>query len=589
MGAKISCPCLEPIAKVLKKDNGPSIRQIRRPSEGSWQPSPAELPVLPAYAFATPVPRSDAPKRVASGDFEMVCQDLDSDSGPLSSSKKAALRSKFEVEQLLASPGNLPNIKQVAHPSQMTETAKLISQVPQEFLEARGQHAQDLRRRLLRGATVVFASAGYPGKRFIFERAAALGVKSVIIDHPDSWSRGLVDEGIVAKFLPVDMSASSDEIFQQAETLIHTLGQDGLTGPVDAITTFVELSVPLASRLSASFGLPGMSPEAVDAARDKHQTRAALKRAGLPTPRNSLVRSEGDLAAAGKLVGFPAVLKPVSGAASLGVKKVASFEELLACYREVVAELSSLVVSSGALVKADGTGKGVKATEAVDLTVLLEQYLDGQEVDVDIVMSEGQWQYAAVSDNGPTMEPYFNETWGLSPSLLAKEKQAELKDLAVSCVTALGFESGVFHVECKYTTTGPQLIEVNARMGGGPVRECNRLVWGADLVEEAIYCALGIPARPLVPSVPNTCIGYTFVNSKRSGTIQSTKCFEDLRGRPGVLSSDALVKPGDAVVGPADGLPTWLCLLVVSKASPEEALKYVMELEDGVLSTATIE
>jgi carnosine synthase len=35
---------------------------------------------------------------------------------------------------------------------------------------------------------------------------------------------------------------------------------------------------------------------------------------------------------------------------------------------------------------------------------------------------------------------------------------------------ALGFTMGVFHVECKYTSRGARLIEVNARMGGGPVR-----------------------------------------------------------------------------------------------------------------------
>merc|ERR1719346_310120 len=146
--------------------------------------------------------------------------------------------------------------------------------------------------------------------------------------------------------------------------------------------------------------------------------------------------------------------------------------ELQACYREVVAELNSLVVSSGALVKNDPNGAGVNAASVVDLTVLLEQYLDGSEVDVDIVMSEGEWRYAAVSDNGPTLEPYFNETWGLCPSLLPKEDQSKLKLFAVDCVKALGFSSGVFHVECKLTSTGPQLVEVNARMGGGPVREC---------------------------------------------------------------------------------------------------------------------
>jgi hypothetical protein len=35
---------------------------------------------------------------------------------------------------------------------------------------------------------------------------------------------------------------------------------------------------------------------------------------------------------------------------------------------------------------------------------------------------------------------------------------------------------GVFHVELKYTSRGPRLIEVNCRMGGGPVRITNLLV-----------------------------------------------------------------------------------------------------------------
>jgi len=560
---------------------------LKRQLSGSWEPSIKPPKVGSPDVWTSPVPRPGlmAEQRA---EFELVISDLDSDMPVrLDQQPKQAphgRRSKYEIEQLVASPGSLPkpmypDEREAAIRSlKPTATFEMLARVPRDFLEASTPEAQDLRRSLVRGATVVFTSAGYPGKRFIFERAAALGIKSVIIDHPDSWSRALVKEGIVAKFLPVDMSQSGEDVYRQAESLIRQLGDDGMTGSVDGITTFVELSVPLAARLCEAFGLPGMRPAAVDAARDKHRTRAALKAADLPTPRNALIRNEADLVAAGHIVGFPCVLKPVSGAASLGVKKVASMAELEACYNEVVAELSSLVVSSGALVKGNG-GDGVTASAVVDLTVLLEQYLDGSEVDVDIVMSDGEWRYASVSDNGPTVEPYFNETWGLCPSQLSKDEQKELKDLSVSSVKALGFTSGVFHVECKYTSTGPQLIEVNARMGGGPVRECNRLVWGVDLVEEAIFCALGIPARPSVPSCPTTCVSYSFVNAKKSGKLRSTAYIEDLRRAAGVLSADPLVQSGEAVVGPVDGLPTWLCLLVVSAGSSHKALEQVLALE----------
>ena len=51
---------------------------------------------------------------------------------------------------------------------------------------------------------------------------------------------------------------------------------------------------------------------------------------------------------------------------------------------------------------------------------MLEQYLDGPEVDVDVVLnSEGDVVYGNVTDNWPTIEPYFNET-GMSHGLVGK-------------------------------------------------------------------------------------------------------------------------------------------------------------------------
>ena len=72
------------------------------------------------------------------------------------------------------------------------------------------------------------------------------------------------------------------------------------------------------------------------------------------------------------------MLKPISGAASLGVKKVSSEQELRKSYVEIISELSKLVVSSGALTQDDGTGKGIKAESAMDCTLLMEQYLESQ-------------------------------------------------------------------------------------------------------------------------------------------------------------------------------------------------------------------
>jgi len=593
-GVKKITPDASPLKQVGKVQTLEEALELERAMKGSWS-----SPRSPnCKSWASPAPRTIVGADEAN-DFDLIIEEETNKSnvaigdtdGPKrhSCDFSAAVkghRSKFEIEQLFSSPGTLP--KPLSHDEREslirqlmpTATDELLARVPRKLLDQATDEAQSLRRKLAFGATVVFVSAGLQGKRFIFERMAELGVKSVVIDHPDSWSRQLVAEGIIAKFLPVDMSQTSEEVFAQCLAYIKGLGADAATGPADGITTFIELSVPLVSRLCEVLGLPGFSPQSVDDARDKHRTRACLAAAGLPTPKNFLIKSDRNLNDAAARVGFPAVLKPVSGAASLGVKKVESEKELEACYNEIVTEMSSLVVSSGALIKGDGSGVGVNAASMIDLTLLLEQYLDGTEVDVDVVMSEGEWRYAAVQDNGPTLEPYFNETWAASPSLLPKEKQNALRDLAVSSVKALGFSVGVFHVECKYTSSGPQLIECNARMGGGQVRECNLLTWGVDLVEETLFIALGIPSRPVVSKAPLNPVAYCYVNSKKSGVVGCTDCIKDLAKQDGVVWAKPLVRSGDKVVGPDDGLPTWLCDLLVTKETSKEALDFLLKMQD---------
>lgn len=62
------------------------------------------------------------------------------------------------------------------------------------------------------------------------------------------------------------------------------------------------------------------------------------------------------------------------------------------------------------------------------------QYLDGPEVDCDLVLSEGVVVYGAITDNWPTVEPYFNETGSNCPSILPRQQQKELLELAVNSV-----------------------------------------------------------------------------------------------------------------------------------------------------------
>lgn len=145
--------------------------------------------------------------------------------------------------------------------------------------------------------------------------------------------------------------------------------------------------------------------------------------------------------------------------------------------------------------------------------------MDGPEVDVDMVFSNGEPVYANVVDNWPTFEPWFQETGTNVPSLLPEHQQQELIDMATVSVKALGLTDGVQHVELKYTSQGARLIEVNPRMGGKCVRDENLLSTGVDMVVEHLISAVGLSPAPPMPATPLNYIGEYSINAPRSGIL----------------------------------------------------------------------
>ena len=487
----------------------------------------------------------------------------------------------FLKEQIVKGPeGSLPAQASASARAFASEQAlhySLKARIPAELAATPGLGGQQLRRVMLHGATIVFVTPGYAGKRFIYERAKELGVRSVIIDEAGSWAEGLVGCGIIHKFIALDLERDSEAVLADCVAAVRALEGDPDVGMPAGVCTFCELSVPLVARLAEALGLPGPSSKAVDTARDKHKTRAAMRAAGLPSPECFKVECAADLPLAAAKVGFPAVLKPLNGAASLGVKKVDSEDDLKKSYDEVVAEMEETVVTSGALVKKD---KGTESPEPSEkICFLMEEYLDGPEVDVDVVMARGEAAYAKVVDNGPTAEPYFAETWGLCPSLLPASQQEELLQLAVDALKCCNFDVGVFHVECKMTSRGPRLIEINARMGGGQVRKTHLLCSGVDLVEETLFTSVGIPCNPHV-SVQDKAVAYTYVTSDKSGVIDGiqAEAARIAKCDPKVVYAKPLVSDGATIVGASDALPDWVLDVMTTDPDPKAALDHCLAL-----------
>ena len=505
---------------------------------------------------------------------------------PVDEQVVASLKSNFLSEAAIdALPPPISSLQRerILRETPQSPTFEVLNRISFQKLTDQSEKGQKLRLKLLRGSVIVFFLAGYEGKRFVYETAKKLGVRCVVVDGPDCWAMQLEDEGIIEKFIPLDMT-EAETVFERTLEAIKSMGVDP-----DGICTFCEVAVPVVSRLSEHLGLPGNPPAAVDKARDKHATREAMREAGLPSPKCCLIESEADFPKAMELVGFPAVIKPINGAASIGVVRVNSEADLRKQYKKVRAEMKYAVVKSGALTQGhyseeeENEEKESSPQNSVLLQMLMEEYLDGVEIDCDIILSDGLSVYSKITDNWPTYEPWFNETGDNCPSILPQYQIDEMEKLCIGTVKALGLTTGVLHVEAKYTSRGPRLIEVNCRMGGGQVHSNNLAVWGVDLVVEHLLTTIGVPSRPPVPEKPKTCRSNLAINSDTTGIMGPGDWISKWNDYPGVIRAESLVKEGDHVTGPSDGLPSWLAEIWCEAPTVEEAIALVRKIEADVV------
>ena len=412
--------------------------------------------------------------------------------------------------------------------------------------EKSGEHSREwvatmlqrARRDALKGKRIVIVGAGYEGKRPVFERARELGVDIILIDSAKSWAN---DPRYVSELIDTDNTKPAEALTIARKKLQRSVRKNG---KLDGITTFWEDDVVLTADLAKQLGLPYHSPDASRTARSKFETQATLALKGVPAARQQRLGNlstakndkerEAMLAAFRRTavkVGFPAVLKPVSGAAAIGTEKVSSLEEAVAAFKRI----------------SDIINPKTDPIFANNSDLLLMQYLDGHEYDVDLVMVDGKPVFQSLTDNKPTAEPSFLATGSRLPSTLSAKQQNESIDQAIASAQALGLTDGVIHMEGKYTSEGSRLIEGNARMGGTYVHEWIKGVWGVDLAEEGFMAAARIGGKPFMPAKPLVHLDGDFVNSDKAGVIKTLELPDEARKMPGFIRFRMVKKPGDRI------------------------------------------
>mmetsp|Transcript_430 Transcript_430/g.352 ORF Transcript_430/g.352 Transcript_430/m.352 type:complete len:96 (-) Transcript_430:51-338(-) len=77
-------------------------------------------------------------------------------------------------------------------------------------------------------------------------------------------------------------------------------------------------------------------------------------------------------------------------------------------------------------------------------------------------------------------------------------------------------------------------------------------------------------------------IAYAFVGAPKSGVVDSTQFLDKFRDIPGVVQLSPLVQDGESLVGPEEGMPSWIAEVVVSLDDGHKAKDLVQKMSSDI-------
>ena len=237
--------------------------------------------------------------------------------------------------------------------------------------------------------------------------------------------------------------------------------------PDGIMTLATDMPMRGVAKVSEKLGLHSISYGTAFKATDKFEMIKAFKAHDVASPWFFTVDSLEELKALESQMSYPCIMKPTDNAGSHGVVLAHDFDELLQSY-----EYSRASARHG--------------------RVIIEEYLQGNEVSVAVMVVDGKVNILQITDKLTTGAPHFVEMGHSQPSRHPLETQKAIKDLAAQACNAVGIDQGPAHVEMMVTERGPVMIELGARMGGDNITTALvPLSTGIDMVKATIDVALG--------------------------------------------------------------------------------------------------
>jgi biotin carboxylase len=313
--------------------------------------------------------------------------------------------------------------------------------------------------------------------------------------------------------------------------------------PLRAVVAVDDVTSVIAAKASEQLGFRHNDPAAVQATGNKLLLREILSHADLASPNFRRIALEDGPTPMAQQTDYPCVLKPLNLSASQGVIRANDPAEFIAAFERIKTLVTDI-------------GEKVPHKQAAE--ILIEDYIDGEEVALEGLMVEGKLTMLALFDKPDPLEgPYFEETIYVTPSRKSLELQDSIRNMAEQAANAIGLHEGPLHVELRVkpdargsNEAGPWIIEMAARSIGGL---CSRsLQFGDDLTLEDIILrhAMG---EPVVPDREEKASGVMMIPIPKAGILERVDGTLDAQAVTGITDLTISIATGQKVVPLPEG------------------------------------
>ncbi|MBA3456848.1 MAG: ATP-grasp domain-containing protein [Deltaproteobacteria bacterium] len=289
---------------------------------------------------------------------------------------------------------------------------------------------------------------------------------------------------------------------------------------IDHVLAAWEPLMMTAARLTERLGLPGMSVDTVLGFRDKQLMKERVAAAGLRVPRAQRVSSVADVWRAVEAIGFPAIIKPISGAGSADTYKVTSREELA----QILPQMRHVEQA------------------------ICEEFIAGDEYTYDTVCVGGVPVYESVTQYLPNALEMRSQEW-VSPIMMSVRDLTQPHllpgiELGRGALRALGMGDGMAHMEWFRMPNGECVFgEIACRPGGAGVVDLMNYTGDIDLFRE--WGRVVTQQRFAAPTARKYNVAMVFKRAQGQGRISAMTGLSEFydRYRPHIVE-DTLLRPG---------------------------------------------